>query len=166
MTLIKKNSRMLLLRYSNYRKNDFIQEHISCINKDGHVWMLKTGKHLQLEKVRTVLGDDGFLILRAPKSAGGEYYFAHVIDIFNGEVKKEMIFPEYYKDLIMDDKFWMVDSLDGTWFKIDRIEKLPEEGVEKLRLISNGKTVEEVLNRTRSATLYIECIAEFTTKEL
>lgn len=39
---------MLLLRYSSYKKYDFIREHNSIIKNKGSVWMLKVGKCMSM----------------------------------------------------------------------------------------------------------------------
>ena len=68
--------------------------------------------------------------------------------------------------MIDDANLWMVDSLDGTWFNIDCIELIPESYIDNLYLISNNKKVNEVIYKTRSATMYVICDIELRTKEI
>lgn len=34
-----------------------------------------------------------------------------------------MEYPDYYHEMIDDEKLWMIDSLAGTWFKVDKYRK-------------------------------------------
>lgn len=155
MIHVEPNSYNLLLRYNNYKKTDFIQEHLACLKSTDHVWILKTGKQLPQAKIKMVLDNGGVVILRAPQSAGGKYYLAHIVESFNGDPSPDMEFPEYYYDMLDDENLWTVESVSGTWFKVDQIEDMPEEAIIHLRLISNGKLADEVIKTTRSATMYV-----------
>lgn len=46
-----------------------------------------------------------------------------MIDAYNGEPKSDMEYPDYYHEMIDDEKLWMIDSLAGTWFKVDKYRK-------------------------------------------
>lgn len=146
---------ILFLRYSNYRSKDFILEHEKLLNDRGEVWFLKVGKRIPNEKAEMVLRDGGNLVLRGPKSQGSSYYRAKIVDIHNGEPLSKMVFPQYYYDLIHDDVFWATDSLEGTWFKITEIERINPVIISHLKLVSNDRDIEDVINSTRSSIMYL-----------
>ena len=163
---VENGTKMILIRYNIYKNNDFISEHKLILSAQEHVWILKTGKEIPETKLHAYVGDGGYLVLRSPKSQGGNYYLAHVVDSYNGEPKRDMKYPDYYHEMIDDEKLWMIDSLAGTWFKVNKIERINDSTVSKLRLISNGKNVDEVIRTTRSTTMYITCDSTFDSQEL
>lgn len=152
---IEANKAMLLIRYNNYKKTDFIEEHNKVIASNGYVWMLKTGKTIVEAKLKKVLEETDILLLRAPKKDGGKYYITNIEEYRYGDSEAGMKFPKYYKNLVEDEALWEIDSLSGTWLKIGPIREMPKEVVSKFQLISNNKNIEDVINSTRSATLYV-----------
>ncbi len=154
--LIEKGKRMLLLRFSNYKKYDFIECHKDLIEKNGFVWMIKMGKPLPKPNLDSVVNDGGTLILKAPKSCGGNLYIAKILECYNGIPSEEMTFPAYYHVMEKDDNIWMLGySLDGSWFKITDLSILSNEDASRIRLISNGKLAVDVLDSTRTSVMYV-----------
>ena len=153
--VIKSGNAILLLRYNNYKKTDFIEEHNKVTAENGYVWLLKTGRKLVEKNLQKVMDESSVLLLKAPKSSGGRLFYARIIEYRYGKQEQEKKSPEYYKELVDDDKLWQIDSLEGTWFKISKIEALDETIMDKLVLISNGKKVSEVIGSTISSSLYI-----------
>lgn len=153
--IITQKKKMLLLRFSNYKHFDFVSEHKKVLSENGYVWMLKIGKRIPDKRLTEVFNEPSALILKAPKDAGGKYYVAVVERTVNSSPTDGMVYPAYYNELIDDENMWIADSLDGTWFCIVSMEQLPDEMVSHLRLSSNDKAVEDVLSKTRSATVYV-----------
>ena len=131
------------------------------IQQHGNVWMLKTGKMIPDQKMASIILNNGFLALRAPKADGSKYYFASVIDAFNGPCKKDMIYPLYYEEMLNDEDMWAVDSLEGSWFKINKILEIQPQLVGNFYLVSNGKRVEDVLSSSRTSVTYVNCCETF-----
>lgn len=154
--LIKTNQKMLLLRYTNYKKYNFVAEHQKVLDEEGTVWMLKIGKNIPEAKLKDFYSDGGILILRSPKASGSKYYAVEIDKWFNGEPDFEMVYPEYYEKMLDDEDVWTMDSLEGTWFKINSISELPDSASSHFSLISNGKMVQDVLSSTRSSMIYIK----------
>ena len=100
----------------------------------------------------------GYLILRSPKCDGSLFYYARVTDVFNGLSSGEMIFPEYYFEMLSDDDVWMVQELSGSWFKVDEIKPLSNTFINSLVLCSNGRGVIDFLNRSMSSVIYVESV--------
>ncbi len=117
--------------------------------------MLKIGKMIPESKLSELYHDGGYLILRSPKSDGGKYYLLTIKSAFNGATNGQMLFPEYYKEMLEDDNVWLMDDMTGTWFEVSRIKELSKEYSSHLTLVSNGKKVEDVLNSTRSSMIYV-----------
>ena len=146
---------MLLLRYSSYKKHDFISEHRSVIEKHGSVWMLKVGKKIPENKLQKMYQNGGVLYLRSPKNEGEQFYKAKIKAFYSGEPKSNMLFPKYYDEMLNDEDLWMVDTLSGTWFEVVEIKAISQAQAERLKLVSNGKRAVDVLSCTRSSMLYV-----------
>ena len=145
----------LLLRYNNYKGTDFIEEHNKVVSVNGYVWMLKAGRKLVENKLNKIMGESALLILKAPKSSGGDYYYAQIAGYrYGGQLEKKES-PSYYEKLVDDEKLWQIDSLDGTWLKIGEIKPLAKTVVDELKLVSNNKSVMDVINSTMSSSLYV-----------
>lgn len=154
--VIEANKAVLLIRYNNYKKTDFILEHNKIVSDKGYVWMLKAGRKLVESKLLKVINETGVVILKAPKNSGGNYYYAKIQDYRFGIQSRDMISPDYYKILVDDESLWQIESLDGTWLKIGEIKPLSINVIERFKLISNGKKVDDVIRSTMSSTLYIQ----------
>lgn len=146
---------ILLIRYNNYKKTDFVEEHNKVVGTNGYVWMLKAGRRLVDNKINRVVNESALLVLKAPKSAGGEYYYAEIFDFRYGDQAKKEESPAYYKNLVEDEQLWQIESLTGTWLKIGAIKSVNKSKVEELKLLSNGKSVVDVINSTMSSSLYV-----------
>ena len=150
------DSSKLLLRYSSYKKYDFIREHNSVIQDKGSVWMLKVGKCIPETKLQGMYRDGGILYLRSPKAEGEKIYKAVITAYYLGEPKHNMIFPNYYDEMLNDEDLWLVDSLSGTWFEVVEIKEISKSQAEQLKLVRNGKRAVDVLSCTRSSVLYVQ----------
>lgn len=165
MIHIKSNTHLLLLRFNNYKKYSFLDEHLRYVKDDGSVWMLKIGRKIPEAKIQDVLNQGGILILKEPKIDGGKYYVAHIKEYLYGAATYEMSFPEYYYEMADDEMIWnMEEGLFGTWLHVDQIEPLPKDFVPNLKLLSNGKDVEDVLSHTMSSMMYIQSKQDYSSK--
>lgn len=148
---IKARERILVLRFSTYKGYDFIEEHRNIINHNGAVWMLKLGKPVPSRTLNSILSESAGLILKAPKSVGGKYYYCQMLDAQNRKPNDEMRYPDYYKQLL-DDMYWL--SMDGTWIKVNKFIELDEGTIASFKLISNDRLLDDVLSQTRTTMLY------------
>ena len=155
MIEIKQGADLLLLRYNDYKKYDFIEEHQKIIDEHGFTWIYKIGRSITKRKLKKVMNESGQLLLRSPKTKGGKIYISPILEYAYGMPKNDYVFPEYYQELVADDREWRMQSLEGSWLKIGTIEEVPIEESKKIRLISNGKPVLEVLDATMSSMLYV-----------
>lgn len=153
--MITANEKRLLLRFSDYKSHSFIDEHQNLINEIGEVWMLKMGRRIPNDRLAELFSNGGQLLLKASKHSGGRYYCASVIAARNGTPTAAMIYPQYYSEMLKDENLFCNRSLEGTWFCVENISELPLSIVEKLRLVSNDKMVEDVLGQTRSSVVYV-----------
>ena len=144
--------RMMVIRYTPFKKFDFIEEHAKLIAQQQSVWMLKIGRKIPETAITKIIDEGGNVVLKAPKSAGGDFYLAHCCASHQGRRLKNMVFPEYY--LFIDGDFDR-DPLDGTWLKIDRLESLSEHYSDRLYLCSNGKKLNDIISTTRTSVLYV-----------
>lgn len=148
---IEKDKRIMVFRYSQYKSYDFIEEHQKIINIAGATWMLKFGKQIPASVLESLREQKGGLLLKAPKLAGGGYYYCIVQDCFNGVSNSEMSFPEYYKYVLRDG---YQNRLEGTWFKISSIMKVKPEIGRHLKLISNNRILDDVIQETRTVVMH------------
>lgn len=72
---VENGTKMVLIRYNVYNKNDFISEHKLVLSAQEHAQILKTGKGIPEAKLYEYVGDGGYLVLRAPKSQGSSYFW-------------------------------------------------------------------------------------------
>ena len=98
--LIQKEQRLLLIRYRKYKKYDFIKEHNDISEREGSVWLLKTGRSVSPLKMAAVMDESRCLVLRESKADGGKYYWAELMNVYQGTPKIEMSYP-----LILVEKF-------------------------------------------------------------
>lgn len=153
---IEKNKKMLLFRYNNYKKTDFITAHRDVLNENGYVWMLKIGKKTSVDKIKKVMSDGGYLILRAPKADGSLSYITHFTEISEDE-PDDFAYPEYYDTFLTGEDSFQFESSSKQWFKLDMIKQLDEKETDKLILALNGKKVNEVIATTMTAVMFISC---------
>ncbi len=149
---IDKHKKMLLFRYSNYRRTDFIAEHNKVISKNGYSWMLKAGKKSSTDKIDRVLADGGYLILKSPIKEGNNYYVAIFDSFVENNPDDKNGYPEYYK-YFMDD---MYDALAYQWFRIRGIYRMDASQADKIVLQTNNKRIPEVLETTRTAVMFVQ----------
>ena len=146
---------VLLIRYNNYKKTNFIEEHNKIACSKGYVWMLKAGRKLVESKLSKIKNESSLLILKAPKGDGGEYYYSEIMEFRYGDQIQKDESPEYYGKLVGDEKLWQIESLDGTWLKLHAIKPLDEDIVEKFKLLSNKKKLIDVIGSTMSSAMYV-----------
>lgn len=149
--IIHANEKLLVLRFSTYKKYDFIEEHRKIIDATGSVWILKIGRKVPNKTLAEIQSKSAGLILKAPKVAGGKYYYCKMINSLNSKPTDEMEFPSYYRQL-MKDMYWF--SMDGTWIKVAEFVELTNEEVAELKLLSNNRSLDEVFTETRTTMLY------------
>lgn len=159
--VVKANKEILVVRFSQYKKVDFIEEHLKLIRKIGNVWMLKIGRKIPEKSLKNVLSENGMILLKAPKKVGGKYYLAMVEEYHNGLPKDSFVYPDYYKEII-EDCFGF--SLEGTWIKVNCIKEMPKDLLNNFQMSKNGKPLENVINSTRTSVLYAVCNKDFEIK--
>lgn len=155
---IASNTNMLLFRFSNYKKTNFIKEHLEVLNEEGCVWMLKAGKRSSLDKLKKIKKYGGWMVLRAPKADGSKSYLARFIDVIE-EDPDDLIYPTYYNQILESDENtdlrFDFGSVSHQWFKLDILTELSEESAHNLVVTNSGKNVEEVIGTTRTAVMFI-----------
>ncbi len=151
---INKDAKILVLRFNNYKKYKFIDEHSKILESNKSVWLLKGGKAINSKTMDNILSEGGHIILKEPKKDGGKYYYVHAREFYNGKNKETFAFPCYYNEMIDDYNCIYMEKLEGTWINIDFIKEF--NGVKNLKLISNGKNVEDIIASTRSSLIYAQ----------
>ena len=151
--IIPPNTNMLLFRYNNYARTNFITEHKLIIDNCDYVWMMRLGKRTSPEKLRRVTEDGGYIVLKAPKKNGDHYYLAHYMDVVSELPDDSAHMPAYYSKLI--EEGYLFDTGIQV-FRVDYIDEIPLKQTACLKLHLNGKPVSEVIQQTRTAVMFIE----------
>ena len=163
---ISKDTNMLLFRFRSYGKNNFIESHKKILNEKKYVWMLKLGKRTSTEKLRDILDEGGWLILRAPKSEGSKSFIARYVAFSENETE-DMIYPEYYQEIIDDEES---EYFEGNsimqWFKINLLTEIDEVTADMLVMAKSEKKVNEVIGATRTAVMFVKNTQEIVKKEV
>lgn len=151
--MIKKETKMLLFRYSNYRKFNFINEHARIIQKFGYVWMMKLGKKTSIEKIKSIIKNGGYIVFKAPVADGSVFYIGRFIDFSEELPDDEIHMPKYYTEIVEDINF---RDIPTQFFKIVSLKLLDEKYASILCLEKNKKKVIDVITETRTAVMFIE----------
>lgn len=154
---MKANKKMMVLRVNQYKSYDVINEHNKILAEKGYVWILKMGKPIPEKAIKGVIDESGILILKMPKSNGGDFYYAKLIECHNGDPEIDYIYPSYYNEMVETPNYDHDYSLCGSWLKISEIKELPLEAVKRLVLINTGNSLIDVVNSTRTSFMYVRC---------
>lgn len=151
------NTKMLLFRFNNFGKNSFISAHMEILQKFGYVWMLKLGRRSNIEKLKEIKENGGWLVLRSPKADGSMSYIAKFSDISEKE-PKDGVYPNYYDEILSEtnDQGFYDPNRSYQWFKIEIISELTESDANTLFISESGKSVNDVIGTTRTAVMYIQ----------
>lgn len=159
--MIKKETGMLLFRYSNYRKFRFIDEHKKIIQQSKYVWMMKMGKKTSLDKIKGIIERGGYIVFKAPVADGNLFYLGRFTDFSEELPDDELHMPKYYAEIVEDINFWDAPT---QFFKLVDLVPLDEKYALTLRLEKNKKKVLDVINETRTAVMFIENETEIDVK--
>ena len=151
---IKQHSKILLFRFSNYKRISFIEAHKKVLLRKKYVWMLKVGKKASKSKLESIIDDGGWMVLRAPKADGGVSFIARFTEVTDCKPKNNA-FPDYYNEFLHSDVSFDYDMSSEQWFKLDYIEELSEKDADCFTLEKTGKSVNDVIGTTRTAFMYI-----------
>ena len=154
---MKANKKMMVLRVNQYKSYDIIKEHNKISAENGYVWILKMGKPIPEKAIKDVIDESGILILKMPKSKGGDFYYARLIESRNGNPGTDYAYPSYYNEMVETPNFDHDYSLSGTWLRISEIKELPLEAVNKMVLVNTGNSLIDVVNSTRTSFMYVRC---------
>ena len=151
--MIEKLTKMLLFRYSNFKKYRFIDEHQKIIEASKYVWMMKLGKKTSSIKIREIINCGGYIVFKAPV-ADGEMFFIGKFSEFSENMPEDKLhMPEYYSEIADDENFGYAPT---QFFKLHSLLPLAEEHIDKLRLEKNKKKLIDVIGTTRTAVMFIE----------
>lgn len=151
MIEIEQSKNILLFRFSNYKRYDFVLEHNKVVEKNGFSWVLKNGKIPDSRKIQKVLDDGGWIVIKTPKASGNKFYITQMTE-YSSEAPKNNIYPAYYSSFISDQ---YGESNSGIWMKIGQIISINEAVANTLVLANGGKPVMDVINRTMTSFMFV-----------
>lgn len=141
MSKIIKDTPCLFIRLIDYKKNNFIEEHMKTFKENGIVWLLKMGKPAKETFIKDVIKNGGYLITKATARNGNDFYICKIEEYSSDEIP---VYPNYYKEIFEDGYYDTNDILKlGTWFKIVELEKVEDKIIDKFVTISTGRSLLE-----------------------
>lgn len=150
--MIASHTLMLLFRFSNYKKYNFIEEHNVLLKEKGYVWMMKMGKKTSINRLSKIKAQGGYIVLKSPVADGNKYYIGKFEDFRDEMPNDKAHMPKYYSEIVDDFMFY---DLPTQYFKLTNLQPLAENAENILHLEKNGKKVVDVINETRTAVMYI-----------
>ena len=150
---LKEKTPCLFLKLANYKKYDYIEEHQKTLNENGSVWILKIGREINKEFIRSIIEKDGGIILKTPARINNKYYYCKLI---NNKPTKEIVYPKYYDEYLKYEGYNFEDTLKNeNWFEIDSMEEMDPEDVEKIVIIKTQNKIVDCL-KSRAVFMYVE----------
>lgn len=133
---IKKNTKGLFLKISDYKNYDYAKEHYECYKRNGYVWMLKIGRTIKSDTINEIIKSNGVLIIKSTVKNGNQFYLCKIEKCV---IDEEIVFPEYYYELF-ENEYYDLDDLkrNNTWLKINYMSPIDMEVVNKY-IISSSK---------------------------
>ncbi len=148
---IEANKEILVIRFTQYKNVDFIDEHSKIVKEKNSVWILKVGRMIPQKSIERVIGGSKVVVLKAPKKAGGKYYIASIKGYHNGLPKSGFDYPKYY-DEMLDSSYEY--TLEGTWICVETIQEIDDSILDHLLMEKNRNRLVDVINSTRTSVLY------------
>lgn len=156
MKIIKKETPHLFLRIGDYEHYDYIDEHMKVYKQYGYVWLLKIGKTINKEYLKSIIEKKGGILLKKPAKKGNQFYYADLISI-DINCDKDIKYPSYYDEYLYYEGFNLDDvKKNGYWFKITNIRKIDNDIVSKFIINSNNKSMIDYALNTRVVHMYIK----------
>lgn len=136
--------RTICLRFSDAfaPKEGTIRLHQEEIEKNGYVWYGKLGNKISEKVLNEIVKSESKKILLV-KSGSTERYWATVV-AFDYEYQKEH--PSYYTDYMFM----------KTWLKITKIEKAPDDIINRCTVASTKKCLADIFKKTMSACFIVD----------
>ncbi len=144
MELLTENQKVLIVRYG--KKIDCIEKHIAVIDKLGYCWFGKIGVVPSKRIIEAVEEEDNPTIILYSQ---GNAYLCRIDKILYE--KPEEGFPEYYETELFEKHIY-----PKSYFKILSIERLCNDDLQKLRIVSSGNPAVDTLNRSMSSFFFAE----------
>lgn len=151
---IKRETPVLFVRISDYKKYNYVEEHKKVLDKNGYVWLLKIGKKSNENFVKKVLENGGGLIIKSTAKHGHNFYYC---TFTTNKVDDSLLYPDYYNE-IFDDEYYDLEELKKScsWFKIEKMVPLSEEQVKKFVVIKTRRNLLECGTMFRVNQMYLE----------
>ena len=110
--MVNSNSLMLLCRVYDYKYYSFIEEHQKVLQENGECWILKSGKKISPARMKDVLNESGFIVLKTPKSGTDKFYLCKIAQMTYNKPIGNKLFPKYYEQY-MQENGWA-----GQWINV------------------------------------------------
>lgn len=116
-----------------------IEAHQNVIDSIGFVWYGKMGSRVSAVFLNELLKAEHPRILLI-NSGKADRYWAY-ISAFSEEIPEDGLYPSYYGEKVSNMK---------TWFKVEKLEKAPNDIMSKCTVISSGAPLGDVSKHSMS----------------
>ncbi len=148
----------LALRFSDrlFRVGNVVQRHQDVIETFGAVWFGKIGQPIGRETAsllrRSAANGDGgsclFLVQRY--QSGTDLFRSCILDVAtDGAPEEQILVPTYYEELGLTTHM-------RSWLKIGAIEKAPVVTLDRLTVVSSGRTLRNALRTSMAGAFVVE----------
>ena len=141
---LQEGQKVLIIRYG--KKTDCIEKHKEVIGDKGYCWFGKIGVVPSKKAVDAIFTEECPKIILYSQGKG---YVADVDEIIYE--KPAVGYPKYYQEELFDELVF-----PKSYFKLTSIEKITNEDLSKLKVVSSGSQAFETLNRSMSSFFFAE----------
>mgnify|MGYP000911594202 CR=1 FL=1 len=152
---LKKGTKGLFLKISDYKNYNYAKEHFECYEKNKFVWMLKMGRIINKDTINELIKNDGVLIIKSTVKNGNQFYLCKIEKY---DLDENFIYPQYYNELFKNEYYDLEDlKRNNTWIKINYMKPIDMTIVDKFITSSSKRPLREGC-MYRVSHIYIESI--------
>ncbi|QBE97984.1 hypothetical protein PMF13cell1_03547 [Blautia producta] len=142
---LQQGQKLLVLRYGKQIVENCIELHKDIVEEIGYCWFGKLGTVPSKKSIDAVFAETNPYIILYTR---GEAFLCGVSEVTYGE--PDIGYPGYYKSELFDKL-----SFPTIYFKLESIESLDVNELEKFTVISSGNSAISTLLHSMSSFLYI-----------
>lgn len=152
---IKKNEKLLIVRYSDLYEKDSMEKHIEVLKKIKYVYFGKFGSKPSEKNIKQIMKENSpKIILKSSKSV----YICNLDSIVFDKPNKGI--PAYY-----DEKIFNRNMKLSAYFKLTSIEKVDMKVIGKFTVVSSLSNLATALHKSMTSMMLIKCNEDIRTED-
>lgn len=146
---IEKGKKMLLVRYSDFLRNNCIDDHIEMIKTRGYCWFGKIGKQKPSQRFCNIVLKESkpMIILHSAKKA----FLCDVTEI-TFDKPSDNAYPHYYKEVLFDK-----GNEPSAYFKITSCKEINKSVLANFVVSSSRNNLPSSLHSSMNSIFMVEC---------